>query len=94
LISDRLSHHCAAEGWGKRVFQLGIPAAIISAITSAAIFVDAAKDIWWVGVAAALSVIATILTTLNTFLNPSEKESAHLTAARAYDRLNNDALMF
>jgi hypothetical protein len=45
------------------------------------------------GVAAALSVIATILTTLNTFLNPSEKESAHLTAARAYDRLNNDALM-
>jgi hypothetical protein len=88
-------HHCAAEGWSKRVFQLGIPTAIISAITSAAVFVEAAKDIWWVGIAAAaLSVIVTILTTLNTFLNPNEKESSHSTAAHAYDRLNNDARMF
>jgi hypothetical protein len=89
------AHHCAAEGWNKRVFQLGIPTAIVSAVTSAAVFVQAAKDIWWVGVAAAaLSVIVTILTTLNTFLNPNEKESAHFTAAIAYDRLNNEARIF
>jgi hypothetical protein len=88
-------HHCAAEGWNKRGFQLGIPTAIISAITSLAVFAQASKDIWWIGViAASLSVVVTILTTLNTFLTPNEKESAHFTAAHAYDRLNNEARIF
>lgn len=89
------AHHCAAEGWNKRTFQLGIPTAIISAITSLAVFAQGAKDIWWVGIiAAALSVVVTILTTLNTFLKPNEMESAHFNAAIAYDRLNNEARMF
>jgi hypothetical protein len=38
--------------------------------------------------------VVTVLTTLTTFLSPNEKENAHLTAANAYDRLNNDARMF
>jgi hypothetical protein len=38
--------------------------------------------------------VVTVLTTLSTFLSPNEKENAHLTAANAYDRLNNDARMF
>lgn len=88
-------HHCAAEGWGTRGVRLGIPTAIISAITSLAVFAQASKDIWWVGwVAAFLSVTVTALTTLTTVLKPNEKESAHFTAANAYDRLNNDARMF
>jgi hypothetical protein len=66
------AHHCAAEGWNKRTFQLAIPTAIISAITSLAVFAQASKDIWWVGIiAAALSVIVTVLTTLNRVRFPS-----------------------
>jgi hypothetical protein len=88
-------HHCAAEGWNRRGIQLGIPTLIISAVTSAAVFTQAAKDLWWLGIAAGVSsVVVTVLTTLTTFLSPNEKESAHLTAANAYDRLNNDARMF
>jgi hypothetical protein len=88
-------HHCAAEGWNQRGFRLGLPTAIISAVTSLAVFAQAAKDIWWVGfLAVALSILVTILTTLTTFLNPNEQENAHTTAAHAYDRLNNDARMF
>jgi hypothetical protein len=88
-------HHCAAEGWNKRGVQLGIPTLIISAITSAAVFTQAAKDLWWLGIAAGVSsVVVTVLTTLTTFLSPNEKENAHLAAANAYDRLNNDARMF
>jgi len=88
-------HHCAAEGWSKRGHQLGIPTAIISGITSLAVFAQASKDIWWIGViAAVLSVTVTILTTLTTVLKPTEKESAHLTAANAYNRLNNATRMF
>jgi len=88
-------HHCAAEGWSKRGHQLGIPTAIISGITSVAVFAQASKDIWWVGVIAAiLSISVTILTTLTTVLKPTEKENAHLTAAHAYNRLNNATRMF
>jgi hypothetical protein len=88
-------HHCAAEGWNKRGLQLGIPTLITSAVTSAAVFTQAAKELWWLGIAAGiLSVVVTVLTTLSTFLSPNEKENAHLTAANAYDRLNNDARMF
>jgi hypothetical protein len=88
-------HHCAASGWNKRGLQLGIPTLIISTVISGAIFVQASKDLWWLGITAGvLSVIVTVLTALTTFLNPNEKESAHLTAAHAYDRLNNDARMF
>ena len=88
-------HHCAAEGWTKRGMQLGVPALIISTITSAAVFVQAAKDLWWLGIIAGLlSVLVTVLTTLTTFLKPNEREGAHLTAANAYDRLNNDARVF
>jgi hypothetical protein len=88
-------HHCAAEGWSQRGLQLGIPTAIISAVTSLAVFAQASKDIWWIGaIAAVLSVTVTALTTLSTFLKPNEKENAHLTAAHAYDRLNNEARIF
>jgi conflict system pore-forming effector with SLATT domain len=83
-------HHCAAEGWNRRGVQLGIPALIISAITSAAVFTQAAKDLWWLGIAAGVSsVVVTVLTTLTTFLSPNEKENAHLAAANSFDRLNN-----
>lgn len=88
-------HHCAAEGWEKRGVNLGIPTAIISGITSLAVFAQAARDTWWVGaIAALLSVIVTALTTVTTVLKPTEKQNAHLTAANAYDRLNNDARIF
>ena len=88
-------HHCAAEGWSKRGHQLGIPTAIISGVTSVAVFAQASKDIWWVGaLAAVLSITVTILTTLTTVLKPTEKENAHLTAAHAYNRLNNATRMF
>lgn len=88
-------HHCAAEGWSKRSNQLGIPTAIISGVTSLAVFAQASKDIWWIGIiAAGLSISVTILTTLTTVLKPTEKENAHVTAAHAYDRLNNASRMF
>jgi hypothetical protein len=88
-------HHCAAEGWNKRGNQLGIPTAIISGVTSLAVFAQASKDLWWVGaIAAVLSITVTILTTLTTVLKPTERENAHLTAAHSYDRLNNVTRMF
>jgi hypothetical protein len=88
-------HHCAAEGWNKRAFRLGLPTAIISAVTSLAVFAQAAKDYWWLGlIAVSLSILVTILTTLTTFLKPNEMQSAHFNAAIAYHKLNGEARMF
>jgi hypothetical protein len=88
-------HHCAAERWSKRGNQLGIPTAIISGITSLAVFAQASKDIWWIGaIAAILSVIVTILTTLTTVLKPTDRENAHLAAGNAYNKLNNATRVF
>ena len=45
-------------------------------------------------IAIAFSIIVPVLSAITTFLNPNEKEGAHVAAAHAYDRLNNAARMF
>jgi hypothetical protein len=88
-------HHCAARGWSWSNLWLGLPIVIISAIASAAAFTQAAKDYSSVAVLAGiLSTIVSVLAAINTFLNPKEKENAHLSAAHAFDKLNNDARLF
>ena len=88
-------HHCAARGWSKRNLWLGLPTVIISAIAGAAAFTQFAKDYWAVGLlAGVLSMIVSVLAGINTFLNPNEKENAHLSAAHSFDKLNNDARIF
>jgi hypothetical protein len=88
-------HHCAARGWSQRNLWLGLPSVVISATVGAAAFSQAAKDYWWLGViAGVLSTAVSVLTGINTFLNPNERENAHLTAAHAFDKLNNDARLF
>jgi len=64
-------------------------------VTSLAVFAQAAKDYWWLGlIAVSLSILVTILTTLTTLLKPNEMQSAHFNAAIAYDKLNGEARMF
>ena len=64
-------------------------------MTSLAVFAQAAKDYWWLGlIAVSLSILVTILTTLTTLLKPNEMQSAHFNAAIAYDKLNGEARMF
>jgi hypothetical protein len=68
---------------------------VISAGAGGAAFTQASKEQVWIGLlAGALSLVVAALSAINTFLNPNEKESAHLTAAHAYDKLNNEARLF
>jgi DNA-binding transcriptional regulator PaaX len=86
------AHHAAARGWSGWHMYLGLPLVIISGIATLS---QAGKDNFWVGIVAIVaSVCVTILSAITTFLNPNEKASAHLTAAHAYDKLNNEARMF
>src|SRR5689334_13047069 len=72
-------HHCAARGWSRRHLWLGLPSVIISAIVGAAAFSQAAKDYWWLGlIGGILSTAVSVLVGITTFLNPNDRENAHL----------------
>lgn len=88
-------HHQAAQGWKSWHLWLGIPTVVISAMVGVAAFSQSAEqNAYMAALAIALSIVVSILSAITTFLNPNEKESAHLAAAHAYDRLNNTARMF
>jgi D-aminopeptidase len=88
-------HHCAARGWTNRHLWLGIPTVIISAIIGAAAFSQYTKEYTLVGIIAGFMAIAVaILSGVTTFLNPNDKESAHISAAHAFDKLNGDSRLF
>jgi conflict system pore-forming effector with SLATT domain len=88
-------HHCAARRWGGMNLWLGIPAVIISAVVGAAAFSQYSKDYPWLGVVAGfLAISGAVLSGITTFLDPNDKENAHVTAAHAFDTLNNDTRLF
>jgi hypothetical protein len=85
-------HHQAAQGWKTWHLWLGIPTVVISALVA---FTKTAEQSPFVAAAAVIfSIVVPVLSGITTFLNPNEKEAAHLAAAHAYDRLNNAARMF
>jgi hypothetical protein len=74
---------------------LGIPAVIISAVVGAAAFSQYSKDYPWLGIVAGfLAISGAVLSGVTTFLNPNDKENTHVTAAHAFDTLNNDCRLF
>lgn len=87
-IHSAKGHFNAADIWRRRHYLLGIPATILGALAGAAIVKD------WPTAASLLSLAATILTALVTFLKPTERASEHKTAGDQYLALKNDARVF
>jgi len=88
-------HHVASNGWSRRNLWLGLPVVIISGLVGATTFSQYAETYPTVKlVAGLLSLAVAILSGITTFLNPNDKESAHLSAANGFDKLNNDARLF
>lgn len=82
------SHLNAAAAWGRRHYYLGVPATVAGALAGAAIVKE------WPVCAGLLSLLATILTALVTFLKPNEKASQHKAIGDQYLALRNDARLF
>ncbi|MCK1744464.1 SLATT domain-containing protein [Bradyrhizobium sp. 139] len=73
----------------------GLPVVIISALVGAATFSQYADTYPELkALAGFLSLTIAVLSGISTFLNPNEKESAHLNAAHGYDKLNNEGRLF
>jgi hypothetical protein len=82
------SHFNAADTWMRRNYWIGVPATVLGALAGAAIIKQHQE------LAGLLSLGATILTGLMTFLKPSDHASTHKKVGDQYLALRNDARLF
>lgn len=82
------SHFNAASAWTLRHYWIGVPATILGACAGAAIIKNNIE------IAGFLSLAATILTGLMTFLKPTEAASAHKSVADRLLSLKREARIF
>jgi len=81
-------HYNAAARWARYHLWIGLPAAVVAAVAGAAAFKGHPE---WAG---ALALVSTALTTVLTFLKPSERAEIHKAVAGQYQALRNQARIF
>lgn len=81
-------HYNAADRWSRHHLWVGLPAAILAAVAGAAAFKQLPE------VAGILAILSTALTTVLTFLRPSERAENHKAVARQYVALRNRTRIF
>lgn len=81
-------HYNAGDRWARYHLSLGLPAAIVAAIAGAAAFKDCPE------LAGSLALISTALTTVLTFLKPSERAEMHKSVGSQYHALRNQTRIF
>lgn len=87
-IHSGKAHFNAGDRWARYHYWLGIPSVVLSALAGAAFFKDYAN------IAGIMSAVVAILTSLMTFLKPSERASAHKGSGDQYLTLRNDVRVF
>jgi hypothetical protein len=86
-IHSGKGHFNAGDRWARYHYWLGIPSVVLSALAGAAFFKD------YGSIAGVMSSIVAILTSLMTFLKPSER-AAHKGSGDQCLTLRNDARVF
>lgn len=81
-------HFNAAERWGRYHLCIGLPSAIIAAIAGGSAFGDLPV------LAGSLAILSTAMTTVLTFLKPSEHAENHKAVAGQYLALRNQTRLF
>ena len=82
------SHYNVSDRWDKLNLWFGVPLAILTALSCIAAIKSTANAV------VAISITATILTALNTSLNPSKRAALHKSAANEYNKLKNEVRIF
>lgn len=87
-IHSGKAHFTAGDRWTRYHYWLGIPSVALSALAGAAFFKS------YGDIAGIMSAVVAILTSLMTFLKPSERASAHKSSGDQYLTLRNDVRVF
>jgi hypothetical protein len=93
----QLAHFDAAMRFGKRNVQLGLPAIIFSTFVGTSVFASLNNEHIheWLKIAVGLiSVVAAVLTALQTFLGFSERAEKHRTTAVRYGAVGRQIEQF
>jgi hypothetical protein len=86
------AHYLSAEHFGARKYWLGVPAVILSTLVGTSVFATVQKQPeLWLQIAVGLaSVLAALLTSLQTFLGYSERAERHRIAGAKYGSLGRE----
>ena len=87
LFSAR-RHFETARIWSLMHYWIGLPTAVLAAITGASAFKNNTA------LAGTLAIIVTALTALMTFLNPNKRSNEHHIAGNGYNALRNQTRIF
>jgi len=93
----QLAHFNAAMRFGKRNIQLGLPAIIFSTFVGTSVFASLNNEHiseWAKIIVGLISVVAAVLTALQTFLGFSERAETHRTTAVRYGAVGRQIEQF
>jgi hypothetical protein len=91
------AHYSASELFGRRNRAFGIPVTVITSLVATSIFATLSRDDsgrWMTIGTGFLSILAAVLSSLQTFLRFSELSAAHKSAAVLYDKARSDLELF
>lgn len=91
LLYSSKGHLAASHFWGNFHLWIGIPMVVMSTVAGASALSQLDPNHLIAGI---LSTIVAALAAVITFLNPNEKESAHLKAGNTYDTLLSEVRIF
>jgi len=90
VYAAQAAYYEMAERLRRRNYFLGIPVVIVASMVGTAVFADWDKDStykWWVG---SVSIIAAVLSSLQTFLKFGENATLHGSAADWFSAIRRD----
>ena len=90
VYAAQSAHYSSADRFRVLNYLVGVPAIIFSSIVGTAIFAGLQRDTPQTFLVASISIIAAVLTGLQTFLRFPERASQHATAADWYSAIRRD----
>ena len=95
-IYSAKGHFCTAKRWEKANFYLGIISAIAATLAGASAVskLEFYNIHFGAIIAGVSSIVAAVLVSILTFVNPNKKAASHFNAGNCYKELQNDTRVF
>ncbi len=86
------AHYLSADHFGSRKYWLGVPAVVLSTLVGTSVFATVQKqpELWLQVSVGLASVLAALLTSLQTFLGYAERAEKHRIAGAKYGSLGRE----
>jgi len=86
------AHYLSADHFGARKYWLGVPAVVLSTLVGTSVFATVQKqpELWLQISVGLASVVAALLTSLQTFLGYAERAEKHRIAGAKYGALGRE----